>query len=134
MIYGFLIVVHVIISILLVVAVLMQRSKGGGLAGIAGGAASTPFLGGRETATLLHKVTIILAVVFGLNCLLLGILSKGRSAPHSVVQESLESEEFPLDFLGSQGATDSGLPTQGTPAPAQEAGNNTAPTSAPQND
>ncbi len=101
MLYGFLLVIHVIISVLLVVVVLMQSSKGGGLAGIAGGAmASNPVLGGRQAATLLHKVTIVLAVAFGLNVLLLGILSKGSTTPTSVTQqEATQEEAFPLEFL-----------------------------------
>ena len=98
MIYAFFLVIHVIICILLVVAILMQRAKGGGLAGIAGGAASQAVLGGRGAATLIHKVTIGLAIAFGSVCLLIGIMSKGRSASHSVTQEAIQ-EEYPLDFL-----------------------------------
>lgn len=111
MIYGFFLVIHVIVSVLLVVAVLMQASKGGGLAGIAGGAASTAVFGGRQAATLLHKVTIVLAVVFGLNCLLLSGLSKGRSAPRSVTQEQMQEEAVsnPLGFL-DDGSTDAAMP------------------------
>jgi len=116
MLYGFLLVIHIIVSILLVIAVLMQASKGGGLAGIAGGAASSAALGGRQAATLLHKVTIVLAAVFGLNCLLLGVLSKGRSIPHSVTQEAMQ-EAYPLDFLGGEATEATGEEATATDAP-----------------
>lgn len=114
MLYGFLLVIHVLVSLLLIVAVLMQSSKGGGLAGIAGGAASQASFGGRQAASLLHKVTILLALVFGLNSLFLGVLSKQRTAPRSVTQEQIqtEQEQYPLDFLGEQ----EGAPGQGDQA------------------
>ena len=129
MLYAFFLVIHVIVSILLVVAILMQSAKGGGLAGIAGGAASSAVFGGRQAATLLHKVTITLALVFGVNCMLLGALSHGRSAPKSVTQEQMQDNQQqqsdnPLGFLnnGEQGAAPQGVaPATGenaTPAPA----------------
>ncbi|MFH0883659.1 MAG: preprotein translocase subunit SecG [bacterium] len=130
MLYGFLLVIHVIVSLLLVVVVLMQSSKGRGLAGIAGGAASSAVFGGRQAAGLLHNVTIGLALVFGVNLLFLGVLSKGQSTPRSVTQEQMqETEQTPLDFLGGeQGAvpatgTDSGTDTPApTDQPAQTPG------------
>ena len=126
MIYGFFLVIHVIVSILLVVAVLMQASKGGGLAGIAGGAASSAVFGGRQAATLLHKVTIILAVVFGVNCLLLSSLSKGRSAPRSVTQEQLQEEAAsnPLGFL-DDGSSPAAMPSGDAPATTPAEGGET---------
>ena len=103
--YGFLLVVHVLVSLLLIVGVLMQASKGGGLAGIAGGAAAQAAFGGRQAATLLHKVTIVLAVVFGINCLLLSVLSKAHEQVRSVTQESLQDmPASPLDYLGGEEA------------------------------
>ena len=99
MIYGFLLVIHIIVSILLVVSILMQASKGGGMAGIAGTGASSATFGGRSTATALHKVTVGMAIFFAANCLLLGILSKGTNAPRSVVQENPVEDANPLDFI-----------------------------------
>ncbi len=131
MLYGFFIVIHVLICILLVIAILMQRAKGGGLAGIAGGAASQAVLGGRGAATLLHKVTIGLAVGFGVVCLLLGILSKGMGTATSVTQEAMQ-EEYPLEFL-NQDFDESALPV-GEPGtseiPVGDAGAETAPVDA----
>jgi preprotein translocase subunit SecG len=125
MLYGLLLFIHVAVSILLVVVILMQSSKGGGLAGIAGGAASQAVIGGRQAATLLHKVTIILALVFGVNLLFLGILSKGRSTPKSVTQEQMQQvEPTPLDFLGDEPAAAPGGEAAGAgetaPAPTTD--------------
>lgn len=126
MLYGLFLFIHVVVSILLVVIILMQSSKGGGLAGIAGGAATQTVIGGRQAATLLHKVTIYLALVFGVNLLLLGLMSKGRSTPHSVTQEQMQQvDPTPLDFLGQEPAAAPGgeatAPTT-TDAPATDGG------------
>ncbi|MDP8207120.1 MAG: preprotein translocase subunit SecG [Candidatus Electryonea clarkiae] len=123
MIYGFLLFIHVLICILLVIAVLMQRAKGGGLAGIAGGAASQAVLGGRGAATVIHKFTVGLAISFGVVCLLLGILSKGKSTAHSVTQEAMQ-EEFPLNFLGESEEAAS-IPASDVPAGTDESGSAT---------
>lgn len=116
--YGVLIFIHVVVSILLVVTVLMQRAKGGGLAGIAGGAASQAMFGGRGAATIIHKATIVLAVVFGLNLLFIGVLSKNISRPSSVTQEALQEEmnELQSYFSGSE------LPAEGSGTEAVEGG------------
>ncbi|MBS1261036.1 MAG: putative protein-export membrane protein SecG [Calditrichaeota bacterium] len=103
MLYGLLLVIHILVSILLVVTILMQASKGGGLAGIAGGmaGASSQMFGGRQAATLLHKVTVTLALVFGINALILTVLSRGPNEVQSVTQRAMQGEgNYPLEFLG----------------------------------
>jgi preprotein translocase subunit SecG len=103
MLYGFFLIIHLIVSVLLVVAILMQASKGGGLAGIAGGSGggATQMLGGRQAATMLHKVTVGLALVFGINALLLGGLSRVGGEVRSVTLDAIAAEEnYPLEFLG----------------------------------
>jgi len=121
MLYTLLLIIHVIVSVLLVVVILMQSSKGRGLAGIAGGAAASAVMGGRQAATLLHKVTIGLALVFGVNLLILGVLSKGHNVARSVTQEQMQqAEPSPLDFLDDGTATapagDAAIPAE---APAE---------------
>jgi len=132
MIYGFFLIIHILISVVLVVAILMQASKGGGLAGIAGTGASATAFGGRTAATLLHKVTIGLAVVFAANCLLLGIISKGRSSPRSIVQSTVAEETNPLDFIPSVNLGETGQAPggqTGLPAATETAGGESAPAS-----
>lgn len=73
-------VFHIIVSILLVLIVLMQSSKGEGLAGtsFAGGVGGAVF-GGRGVATFLSKATTILAFLFMFNCGALAYMSsQGR--------------------------------------------------------
>ena len=73
MLHNLLVVVHVIICFVLATVVLLQSSKGGGLAGAFGGAGGAPqqLLGSRGITTLLHKLTIWCAVGFFLTSFLL---------------------------------------------------------------
>jgi preprotein translocase subunit SecG len=91
MFFVFLLVLHVIICVLLIVSVLLQSSKGGGLSGAfggMGGAAQTMF-GGRGTATFLSKATSVLAALFFVVCL--GMVFATRlDKPVSAVQQELK--------------------------------------------
>ncbi len=88
---GIVVFFHIIISILLVLVILMQSSKGGGLAGaFGGGGGQGAFFGGRGAATLLSKITTILAVLFMLSCISQVFLSKASvSGTQSALQEEL---------------------------------------------
>lgn len=108
--YGILIVVQVLISILLVIAILMQAAKGGGLAGIAGGMSSSAVFGGRSAANFLSRSTTILAVLFMVNCLALSMLSKARTAPRSVTQTEAVQPISPVPSTSSE-AVPAGSPS-----------------------
>lgn len=72
------VVFHVVICTGLVLVVLMQSSKGEGLAGTAlggGGGMAGAVFGGRGAASFLSKATTTLAVVFMLNCGALAFMS-----------------------------------------------------------
>lgn len=70
------VIFHVIVSIALVFVVLMQSSKGEGLAGTAfSGGLSGAVFGGRGAAGFLSKATTVLAIVFMLNCGALAFMS-----------------------------------------------------------
>jgi len=62
--FGFLMIIEIIVSILLMIAVLMQSSKGGGLAGSFGTGGMGTVFGVRRTADFLSRATTYLAVVF----------------------------------------------------------------------
>ena len=91
---------HVIVSIGLVLVVLMQSSKGEGLAGTAfGGSLSGAVFGGRGAASFLSKATTVLAVLFMVNCAALAFMSASKrpgvsvSAPtESVVTRQAQEE------------------------------------------
>ena len=95
MIYNIVLVFHILISVALIIVVLMQSSKGGGLAGAFGGAGDQTVFGGHETATFLSKATTYLAVVFMLLSLTLAFLASERqdSRPASVIRRSVQSQD-----------------------------------------
>ena len=95
MLYGLLIALQMIISVLLVVGILLQSSKGGGLAGIAGGMMSSTVFGGRSAANFLTKATTVLATLFFLNCLGMAVMSARSTTSASVTQQAVGQQEVP---------------------------------------
>ncbi len=66
----FLVIVHLVVSILLIVAVLLQSGKGSSMANVfGGGGMETVF--GAETPAIMNRITTVLAILFMINCILL---------------------------------------------------------------
>ena len=65
-------IVHILVCFFLVLVVLTQQGKGQDLASAFGGAGSQAAFGARGTATLLTKVTAVVAGTFMVTSLLLG--------------------------------------------------------------
>lgn len=85
-----LVVVHIIVSVLLVTAILMQASKGGGLAGTFGGS-TTAFLSGRQAADTLTKATVILAIAFALLSIALNVDAlRDAGTDRGIIEQELE--------------------------------------------
>lgn len=126
MIYGLLIALQIIVSLLLVVSILLQSAKGGGLAGVAGGMASSTVFGGRQAANFLQKATTILATIFLLNCLVMALISGPSSTQVSVTQQAVQSSpiQSPVPSIPGGGqvspttATETAPVQTGTTTPA----------------
>ena len=73
---NFIIAIHVIACVLLIVLVLIQRGRGGGLVESFSGVES---MFGTKTNAFLTRVTTIFAVVFFFTCLSLALLSVKQS-------------------------------------------------------
>ena len=131
---------HVLVCLFLVVTVLLQAGKGGGLAGsIGGGMASSSVLGGGRTATtFLTKATTILATAFMVSCLVQSVAfqtaeTESTTATQRMLQEgSLPVVPAPLGDAGSlleEPSAEEAVPaaaettpaTETTPAPTEEA-------------
>jgi preprotein translocase subunit SecG len=113
MLYGIMLGIHVVICLALVLVVLLQSSKGGGLAGgsaFGGGAESTMF-GGRGAATFLSKATTIFGVAFMVSALTLTLIGTRGGEQRSVVAE--EAARAPVAPLptAAPGSTPAGVPT-----------------------
>jgi preprotein translocase subunit SecG len=75
------IVIHLMIVAVLIGAVLLQKSEGGGL-GMGGGAG---FMSSRGTANLLTRTTAVLAVGFFATSLLLSWIASFERKPASII-------------------------------------------------
>ncbi|MGK9050970.1 preprotein translocase subunit SecG [Neorhizobium sp. CSC1952] len=127
-----LIVIHLMIVLALVGVVLIQRSEGGGL-GIGGGSG---FMSARGTANALTRTTAILATLFFITSLALGILARYESRPSDILNRIPQGQQGQgggiLDQLGPAPAqtpapSDNGVPSgagAAAPAPAAPATGN----------
>jgi len=134
-----LIVIHLMIVLALVGVVLIQRSEGGGL-GIGGGSG---FMSARGTANALTRTTAILATLFFLTSLGLGILTRYQGNPTDILNRipaTSGAGNGILDSLGGGNAqppanqpANNGVPNGGAaaPAPAATAPAAQAPATAP---
>jgi len=82
--------VHVVVSVVLIVAILLQASKGGGMASTFGGQASSSVFGPRGAASALGKLTQYLAGTFLVLSLTLSLMAGGGRQTTSVTQQVLE--------------------------------------------
>jgi preprotein translocase subunit SecG len=116
MLYTLVTVIHIIVCIVLATVVLLQSSKGGGLAGAFGGAggASQQLMGSRGMTTLLHKLTIYLAVAFFVTSFSLYFLGSdsGTTSASGALDRAIEQ--------GGIHKTDDGAGTTSTPQVAPE--------------
>ncbi|APO74869.1 preprotein translocase SecG subunit protein [Rhizobium etli 8C-3] len=131
-----LIVIHLMIVLALVGVVLIQRSEGGGL-GIGGGSG---FMSARGTANALTRTTAILAALFFITSLGLGILTRYQSNPTDILDRIPATSGQGNGILDSLGGgtqqqpqnqpVGNGVPNSGA-APGAQAPTTTAPATAP---
>ncbi|NQT95871.1 MAG: preprotein translocase subunit SecG [Candidatus Omnitrophica bacterium] len=77
--YIFILVIHIIVSLVLIAVILLQAGKGGGLADtFGGGGSSQTTIFGQKTADFLTKATTASAILFLCTALSLAILSSKR--------------------------------------------------------
>lgn len=82
------IVIHLMIVAVMIGAVLLQKSEGGGL-GMGGGAG---FMSSRGTANLLSRTTAVLAAGFFLTSLFLSWYAGYNRAPSSIIQPASQTQ------------------------------------------
>ncbi|RFB94150.1 preprotein translocase subunit SecG [Rhizobium leguminosarum bv. trifolii] len=121
-----LIVIHLMIVLALVGVVLIQRSEGGGL-GIGGGSG---FMSARGTANALTRTTAILATLFFLTSLGLGVLTRYQGRPSDILDRIPATGGQGNGILDSLGGgaqapasqpAGNGVPSSGAATPAPQA-------------
>ena len=78
--YGLVIAIHVIASLMLIAVILLQAGRGGGLSE-SFGASSTQSILGTKTSVFLKRATAASAVIYIITCLSLAVMTshRGRS-------------------------------------------------------
>lgn len=102
--YALLIAIHIIVSIVLILVILLQAGRGGGLSE-AFGISSTQTIFGTSATKFLQNATSVCAVVFLLTCLSLAAMSTHKSR----------------SLMSTQRAKQALKPVEPAKAPAEEA-------------
>ena len=99
---GLLLFIHIVVSLLLVIVVLLQSGKSADLAGAFGGGGTQSSFGPRGAATILSKMTTILAVSFMITSLLLYILATNKVDSDTVLSQGDTEKAQKLPAAGSE--------------------------------
>ncbi len=86
--FYFVVVVHVIVSLFLIGVVLLQQGRSADLAGAFGGQGSQTAFGPRAAANVLTRLTTWSAVIFMCTSLALVILYNRAGTSHSVLDST----------------------------------------------
>jgi len=92
-------VIHVILAVTMIILVLLQRSDGGALGGIGGGASFGGVMSGRQSSNFLTKATSVLAACFMGTSLVLAILASNTTQPSSILDAATPSQSESLEPL-----------------------------------
>ena len=119
---GLVISIHVIACTLLIIIILIQRGRGGGLAESFSGVES---MFGTKTNAFLSRTTTVLSTIFFITCLTLAVLSvrQSRSLMKDIKPQTVTSEQVTPPAKSTEQAPE---PTpkpeeKTTPEQAQEA-------------
>ncbi|CUU00505.1 preprotein translocase subunit SecG [Candidatus Thermokryptus mobilis] len=88
--YSVLVAIEIIIAVLLIIFVLLQAGRGGGLAGAFGGAGFGTVFGIRRTADFLSKATITLGAIFLLLAIIINLFFLPGKTPESVRESIIQ--------------------------------------------
>ncbi len=113
--YIVLIAIHIIVSVFLILVILLQAGRGGGLADTFGGSQMQSLFGTKST-NVLTKLTAACAAMFIITCLSLAIISSHRS--RSLMEEFVIPE--PLETVGTVDVDASGAEEAAPVIPAPE--------------
>jgi preprotein translocase subunit SecG len=113
--YTFLIVVLVLASIFLILVILMQSGKGGGLAATFGGVGTSPdsFFGTRQMGNVLTKSSWYLGGAFLLLGFVLSLMSSRAVASRSVLDQPAQTT---APAAPPPGASEAPIPLENAPA------------------
>jgi len=123
--YGIVLTVHILVSIMLIIAVLLQSGKGADMGAVFGGAGSQALFGSAGPADFLNKATRVLVVVFMITSLTLGF-STLKKPSQSIMQKAATSAP-----AAPAKSAPAGVPQQAAPAVPLPAAAPSAPSAPP---
>ena len=82
-----LLILQLILSVVLTVLILLQRSEGGAL-GIGGGGGGGGFMSGRSATTNIVRLTTFVGLLFVLNCVALTIVFNRENSNRSLLEQA----------------------------------------------
>ena len=110
----------VLVSIVLMGVVLLQSSKGNGLAGAIGGSSMTMAFGVRRTSDLLSKATTVLAAVLMVGCIAVNLLiGSDEALNESIIQKNAGQQQQQTLPPNTIPPTEN-PPVQNTPPPVED--------------
>ena len=121
--YTFLIVLLVLASIFLILVILMQSGKGGGLAATFGGVGTSPdsFFGTRQMGNVLTKASWYLGGAFLVLGFVLSLMSSRAVTSRSILDQPAGSQTA-APAATAPGASDAPIPLENAPATQPEPG------------
>jgi preprotein translocase subunit SecG len=93
--WGILIVLHVIVSVLMIMIILLQTGKGAEIGAAFGGGYSQTLFGSSGPVGFLNKLTTVVAIFFMLTSLFLAVLA-GRAPSTSLGTGVPQQQEAPF--------------------------------------
>lgn len=127
MLFGILVFLFIIVCIFLILLILVQSDKGGGISGAIGGGlgGANNLLGTQDTANILTKGTAIFAAAFLILCIAMSFTMRNQrdDGQKSILQERAQKQQ---SYSPSSVLQDKGIPLQegkgsATTAPAKGA-------------
>ena len=88
-----LLMMHAIVAVLLIIVILLQKSSTDGLKGMGGDGGAGALFSRTSSSNFLTKTTVILALIFTVNCLVLSNLASRKSSKSLLAQLSKEKIE-----------------------------------------
>lgn len=120
MLHGIVLTLHILVSVLLVVAILLQSGKGSDIGAVFGGAGSQALFGSAGPADFLNKATRVMVVIFMLTSLTLGYVTFDRTDRSVMETKSQTTQTTPAAPAGKAPVKQQAAPAQAAPsAPAQ---------------
>ena len=110
--FALLITLHVISCLVLIMVILLQAGKGGGISETFGGSGGLQSMLGTKASSFLTKATAVCAVLFLTTSMTLALMSTERAS--SIVERETAKEEKTAPAKAAVPAPQTNLPPAGT--------------------